>query len=286
MAERALGAGLSIVRAGRGPAIWRPRCYYAPVAEPRPTECWIAVSSQRWVGEPGQLAGVLDALEADPRLVPERFGPDEQHLKPYTRKAVLSRAPKTRGREWFLMLVRAHPLALDGSIASTSGTKIQLGFTSEDSADGWRPVFELADEIARRTGPQLVAVTPRYQRRDPKEGEDAETIDWIIESGDMYEPRLRQYGLLGLAPRTYLGSDVVELIGRERIEGLALPRQWFEGGGVRIDLVPEPWDAKAEDLARPWREAMAILRESEVFSTGQVTSPHGRVIPKRGKRWP
>jgi hypothetical protein len=252
---------------------------------PPPDECWIAVDSKRWIGEPGQLSGVLDALETDLQMVPELVGPDERHRKAYARKAVLSKIPRARGREWFLMFFRDHAPVYGGSIASVTGTKIQVGFKAEGLVGGWKPVFGLADEIARRVGPRLLAVAPRFERRDPKEGEDAETIDWIIESGYMYEPNLRKQGLIGLAPRTYLGPDVVELIGRARIDALALPCQWLDGGGVRLDLVPEPWDATAEDLVKPWRAAMAILRESEVFSTGHVTSPYGTVIARRGRRW-
>ena len=111
-----------------------------------------------------------------------------------------------------------------------------------------------------------------------------ETLAWLEKSTHTYEPELKQYGLLGLAPRTYFGPDIVELIGRARIDALALPMHWFDDGTVRIDLVPEPWNAAPEDLVEPWRAAMEILRPSEVFSTGYV-HPSGMLIPRRGKRW-
>jgi hypothetical protein len=254
------------------------------VTEPS-SRCLIAASTKRWIGETGQLAGMLDALEALPEAVPDRAGPDERALAPYSREAVLAKLPKRRGQEWYVELARERRPRSTGSLSSSAlGTTLLLRF-EERPASGWKAAFDLGDDIMQHMGPRIMSITFDI---DPRPAVDAvaETIDAIIEAAHTYQPNLRQYGLIGLSPRTYFDASLVELIGRERIERLPVPHRRFENGGDRVDLVPEPWHAAPEELVEPWRAAMAILRESDVFSTIKGYTPNGTVIAKRGKRWP
>lgn len=243
-------------------------------------ECWISANFTRPMTR-AQVGALLDVLEANASTAPERAGSDERRLKAYARAQALAKAPTKAGGEWYLALERRSPLAFEASIASSATTNLRMRFRN----DGRKAVFELGEQLARILEPRLLCVAPEFERRDPAEGEDAETIDWIIESTYATEPNLSKHGLIGLAPRTYFGPEIVALIGRERIDALELPKRW-SGESVCIDLVPEPWNARVEDLIAPWRAAMSKLRASEVFSTGRVLSPHGTVLPRRGRRWP
>jgi hypothetical protein len=95
----------------------------------------------------------------------------------------------------------------------------------------------------------------------------------------------RDNGPLGLAMRTYLGQDVLELFGRDTLLATPGVPKVLDWGGVRIDLVEDMFGMPQEQLAEVWKHAMDHLSSRQVFAE-PVFEDDGRTISFRpAQRW-
>jgi hypothetical protein len=253
------------------------------VMESRMNGANVSFSTTRWIGDKALLGAVLDALASEVRFEPERFGTDERRMKAFSKKAMLSAAPKQAGREWIVLFERDAPFTFQGSFTTTRETSSLIG-VQDPSPEAIRAAFDLGDRLAPIVTPEVAAVGRWIDAERPAPHADAETVVWMNAAVGVDWGSLRSEGLVGLAARTYLGPSVVELIGRATIEALPVPVAWQPWGGVRVDLVPEPWSATEPELVEAWKKAMAVLRPSDAFSRGKVNAP-GWLAAGLAKRW-
>jgi hypothetical protein len=76
---------------------------------------------------------------------------------------------------------------------------------------------------------------------------------------------LQAYGPLGLCTRTWLGAHLFGLIGRVSLEqagAIVSDESW---GGVRVDVIEQPWEHEPAELIVPYQRVMKSLRTGGVF---------------------
>lgn len=76
---------------------------------------------------------------------------------------------------------------------------------------------------------------------------------------------LARYGPNPAHARTWHGSYLVNLIGRDQLNQCGADVRDTEWGGVELDLVPEPWAATLDELVDRQRRVMETLEQTEVF---------------------
>jgi hypothetical protein len=94
---------------------------------------------------------------------------------------------------------------------------------------------------------------------------------------------VQEHGLDGLAATTWFGPFFVDRIGADRLARAGAVVDDLVGA-VRLDLVPDPWDAAPRTLLDAKRRAMEMLAPSGIFAEVDFR-PSPRHRPTPGPRW-
>lgn len=229
-------------------------------------------------------ASVLDVLLSLEPLTPETYGREQRGQLPFDRDTVCAEDYRP-SRELFLIR-RKKTISYDLMLGFDRWPHLVMKFPPKKiRAEDIRLIFSGADEMARAYEPDMGWVQFFGDYRWPsKEPEVAMQILMDLGcSGHISDYEEHGPGALGL--RTYLGPYVVRQIGKKRLLSLPEPclvteQDW---GGIRVDLVEEPWRSDASTLRKIWQKAMEHLRPAEFFATPTIHS-NGAVTWKRGAK--
>ncbi len=84
-------------------------------------------------------------------------------------------------------------------------------------------------------------------------------------------------GLIGLAPRTIIGSRLTSLLGREVLLGIPGVNHYvMPNGGVILELSDAPWNLSLDELLETRRPATAYLRARGLLSVPSISVWPGR----------
>lgn len=145
-----------------------------------------------------------------------------------------------------------------------------------------RRLAELADRLCEVLTPD-VAFVNNLVVPPPGSNDDDARLQSVMNLAARATPeKYRNVGPGGLAMRTHFGPFLVAQIGRERLLSLPAPTRVTElaWGGVRIDLVPEPWLASQASLRQAFATTRAHLEPAQFFTRAEL-APNGgfRVLP-------
>lgn len=232
----------------------------------------------------GTLAPVLEAFAADPLFAPETWGLGERSGQPFDSERVLESA--TARNAFFVMQLRRKKRVAHKTYVRLDADRpsLTVELAPKTPARDWPHLFALADALTASSRPDvawvhLFAETPR----PPVDEADATQL--LIDGGVVgASPLLYEYGPGGLGLRTYLGPRLVALVGRELLRSAPVVVTELEWGGVRLDLVAEPWQASREELHAAWRAATEHLRPAGVFAV-MTLKDDGAVRYERGARF-
>lgn len=232
----------------------------------------------------GTLAPVLDALAADPLFAPETWSLSEGSAQPFDRERVLAAA--SARNEFFVMQLRRKKRVAHRAYVRLDSARPELSVEPPPKTPprDWPHLFALADALATAAKPDiawahLFAETPRPP------ADEADATQLLIDAGVVGgSSLLYDYGPCGLGLRTYLGPRLVALAGRDLLLSTPAVVAETSWGGVRIDLVAEPWQASREELHAAWRAATEHLRAAGVFAV-MTLRDDGAVSYERGARF-
>lgn len=210
-------------------------------------------------GEPG-LAALLDALGRDPGLLPTHWGPDSRTRDPFDRDRMIAEVTAYQSEFYVPVLRRRKAPAYEAFFSAKSSglnyIELQVKGPVKD-ADTPR-FFALADALAQALTPELAFVHPIWDR-----GEESQLYS---ASGVLSLKELQEFGLNPVCARTWYSPRLAGEIGRERLVQAGLSIENTAGGGVRVDLVPDPSQSDFEMLHRRQTEAMAALAPSGLYA--------------------
>jgi hypothetical protein len=225
----------------------------------------IRIFTMARLGERANLEAVLDLL-AEAKLEPTHAGPRENELHAFDRAATVDAI--TSGQHHLLCLARRKAPRYTGGLLAQR--RAGLTDISIEGCAHPKPeiLYTLGDTLAARFRAPYAVAHPEIVDGTKFRGAGAITTDW-----------LQNYGPMLVASRTWYGTHLTDLIGEDRIRaaGIATSLPW---GGLRLDLVAEPWAADIATLKQRQAEAVAALEPAQVL--GNYTHP---VIRKPGARW-
>lgn len=242
----------------------------------------VELVGDRRLYERAALEPVLRALGARRPFEPESWGLDERCGLPWDEARALG-AAGGRTSPAVLQLQRKKRIAYDAMIGLSDRPYVVVEPKPRTAAKDWPLVFELGDALANAYEPEVGWV--HAWAAPPYPMDEAAKARLRIDLGCNGAPNdYQDYGPGGLGMRTYLGPRLVALLGRERIASSPLVCTELPWGGLRVDLVEDPWEATPDALRQAWRAAMDHLEPARVFAELQVFD-NGASRATRGVRF-
>lgn len=208
------------------------------------------------------LVGAFDAcgLAPDEYAIGEPPGPD------YNREVVLRML--IGGRPTSFSLHRRASPAFSATLFVGNRPRILIRFESPEPTH-FDAIFGLGHALAAAQRPHVGWLQPLSGIEPPCE-EPAKQARLLIDEGcDGCIASYDEHGPGGLGLRTWMGAQVVERIGRERLASAPLAVLDLDGGGVQLDLLNLTLGASDEAMVEAWQAAMAVLEPAEVFACPQ-----------------
>lgn len=222
------------------------------------------------------LRRILTKLREIEPFAPNYWGPHERKREPWDIESILAfvSADKARYSAFLsssITLWRTSAPRYQGSVNAADQTVNRMSFSLSPghAAKHVKAIYEATDELVQSVPTIFAYVHPMWRKGPEVEGiakKDLARYTWGREAS---EHGIYAKGVLAINARTWFGSLLVERIGRARLLGLEGARE-SESGVIRIDLLPEPWNASLVDLARRKEEVMDHLRPSGMFMDVEI----------------
>jgi len=221
--------------------------------------------------QPG-IGRLLDAFERSDRTCPTHWGLDDERRKhPYDHEQVVTTVTGIKTEVSMMSLWRKRPLEYESIFgAATIGMKrVAVAFEKNLHGEDLRGMFELASNLAEAVEPDFGCVQPIWLGSEKEE----------YASSAIRHMDFRKFGPGYVCARTWFGPYLVNLIRLEQLTTSGVPCQQTGWGGIRLDLVPEPWTADPQALRDSQSKVMAHLLPSCVFGDYSTKRAIGRAGP-------
>lgn len=210
------------------------------------------------------LVAVVQGMGKHSLLVPSSWGLDERATHPYD-EARIALAATGKSSPNILQLKRKERIQHSTFIRLSK----RPGLTMEadhPKPEDWSELFALGDTLAQVYHPEIAWVHG-FSNTQPPVTNEMERAQFLLDSAvSGARPKYDDQGPRGLGMRTYFGPHLVDLLGRERLIGSPGVVCELDWGGIRIDLVEQPWDVSQSELLQSWQAAMDHLRPTQVFA--------------------
>ncbi len=221
-----------------------------------------------------QLAKMLNLFEAEEKLMPEKWGSEERIRKAYDTREIQQQVKEgiEIGSRRFddVYLYRTKKLKYSGRFSTRLHLRSYLKFTSRDKVkeEEKKMFFELGDKMARLTKPKFGVSHILFG--DSMGVENTIEYELMEICGQPIPVEFLSYGALGVGLRTYFGEQFIECFGREFLLKAPAYIEELDWGGIRLDLIEEPWNIDRDQLLKKWREVMAYLDQKSVFAKHEI----------------
>jgi hypothetical protein len=203
------------------------------------------------------LKRLLNAFESVKRFTPTHWGLDERAPNPYNHDELIAAVSTLKSNFYLPGLHRRQAPRYQ---AYFSATNEDLNYVTVEFGRGlkqkeYKDVFMLGDALATQLEAEFGNVHPIWLKGSQE----------YCASGRITASELQKYGLTPVCARTWFGSDLVKMIGREcLLSSNAIIQDTF-WGGIQLDLAPHPWESDLETLSNQQLSVMKHLKPIGVF---------------------
>jgi hypothetical protein len=148
--------------------------------------------------------------------------------------------------------------------ADQTVNRVTLDFSPGPTGKHVKAIYEATERLVHALPTIYAHVQPIWRNGPDVEGFAREKISQYIWGGLANEHDMLAKGVPSIQARTWFGPLLVARIGRGLLLGIDEAVEQ-EGGIVRVDLTPEPWNASFKELAPRKVQVMAHLRPSGMF---------------------
>jgi hypothetical protein len=195
-----------------------------------------------------------DLLEANPIFTPTKYGEDGPTKLEYNRDAFLETFPQ---RDLlFRHIAPIYDMMLPSGRGRVDGFDIHFEPTQREHVNEF---YELATALAELMEPLFGTIQSNWNSED-----SPEVLAYRRPAG-LTNPQFATGGPAGFASRTWLGPELVGLIGKERLVALGQPLRWMNYGGVAVDVVHDVLEADLMTLMAAQRTLTDALSDVGVF---------------------
>lgn len=219
--------------------------------------------------EKTNLEQLLDLLDKNEKLIPNKWGNDERIKVDYKRSEIIEKVltKDIRFNEVFVYKNEKH-IKYEGWFLTEKSYRayLEFQFSKNMSRKYWKEFFCLSDNIANIVKPRF-GVTTMWSDEIKIDSYDSKASFYnMIESRSCSPGEFLPDGPLGVGLRTYFNKEMINLFGRKFLLNAPVYVEELEWGGIRMDLVKEPWNTEMECMFETWIKVMDYLKKAEVFS--------------------
>ncbi len=219
--------------------------------------------------EKDALEMLLDLFDKNEKLVPDKWGNSERVRINYDREEIVANVLTQNRRFDDIFIYRnKKTIKYNGWFTTPKSNRAFLSFDFDKSISDkyYKEYFELSDNLAHILKPRF-GVTTIWSDEIELNDNNRKALFWnMFESRSVRPASFLPDGPVGVGLRTYFNEDMINLFGKEFLLNAPAYVEELEWGGIRIDLVKEPWNTEMELIFEEWIKVMDYLEEANVFS--------------------
>jgi hypothetical protein len=209
------------------------------------------------------LTSLLEAFESASDLAPTHWCSDDQedpkaiyHL--YTRDLFLAEVGTLGEYSDIPTLIRNKDSKYSVYLTNNGLnelSQVDIEFDEDSRIKDLHQIFAWGDVLASSVEAELAFLDPFW-----------DSINYeYVHSRSLSTKEFQSCGLSSISARNWFGPHLVKLIGRDRLCDCGGHIQDTDWGGIRLDLVKDPWLADAEALSNAQKTVRQNLESTGVF---------------------
>ncbi|PEA52462.1 hypothetical protein CON64_23550 [Bacillus pseudomycoides] len=213
------------------------------------------------------LGRLLDVFESNEKFAPTHWGNCETVRVEYNREEIIEKVISER-RVSEVHLYRDKSVNYRGSfkVNWSQGSYLEFEFHKSISQKLWPAFFELSDQIAEIVKPCYGVANIFWKASYPWNTERERLHMWMNMSSLPIPVRFLPNGPLGVGTRTYFGSHVLDMFGRDLLLNSPAMVSELNWGGICMDLLKNPLEADINILLDSWLHVMKYLEAAQVMA--------------------
>lgn len=221
------------------------------------------------LNEKDTLEKLLDLFDKNEKLVPDKWGNSERVRTNYNREEIVTNVLTQNRRFDDIFIYRNRKtIKYNGWFTTSKSNRAFLRFDFDKSMNSkyWEEYFELSDNLAQILKPRF-GVTTIWSDEVELIDNNRQASFWnMLESRSVSPAKFLPEGPLGVGLRTYVNEEMINLFGKEFLLKAPAYVEELDWGGIKMDLVKEPWNTEMELIFEAWIKVMDYLKEANVFS--------------------
>lgn|GEM_PF-1031746 len=215
------------------------------------------------------LEMILDLFDKNEKLTPDKWGNSERVRIDYNREEIVKNIlTSNRSFDDIFIYRNKKTIKYTGWISMSKSNKAFLKFDFDKSMNNkyWVDFFELSDKLAQIFKPRFGVTTIWSDEMELNDYNSEALFRKMLESRSSTPAKFLPEGPLGVGLRTYFNEEIINLFGREFLLKTPAYVEELEWGGIKMDLVKEPWNTEMELIFESWVKVMEYLKEANIFS--------------------
>ncbi|WP_336883253.1 hypothetical protein [Priestia koreensis] len=224
------------------------------------------------------LSRLLGVLESHESFKPTHWGNSETVKVEYNREELMKKViEEGTVSEIYLHRNKSVSYTLNVKVNSSPRSFLDMDVSKSIPEKLWADFFTLSDQLAEIAKPRFGLAHPFWPAAHPWNTDRERVHKWMNICAQPVPVRFLSNGPLGLGMRTYIGSQLLDLVDAESLREIPAFLSTLEWGGIKIDLVEDPSDVNLDMLLDRWLEAMDHLKKADFFATPDFEETRRRI---------
>ncbi|PEE44571.1 hypothetical protein [Bacillus pseudomycoides] len=213
------------------------------------------------------LGRLLDVFESNEKFAPTHWSNCETVRVEYNREEILGKVISER-RVSEVHLYRDKSVNYRGSfeVNLSHGSFLEFEFHKSIPKKLWPAFLELSDQIAEIVKPCYGVTQIFWPLSYPWNTERERLHMWMEISSQPIPVRFLPNGPLGMGARTYFGSHILGMFGKDLLLNSPAVVSELNWGGICIDPLNNPLESDIDTLLDSWLSVMKYLEPAQVMA--------------------
>lgn len=211
----------------------------------------------------------LNLFETYEDLVPEKWGRSERTNIKYKKeevKKIILDLDEAHGKS-YVFFRRKKKNSYLGWTSIDNSTVSYFNFTFKYAENKLKDFFDFTDKIVEILNPRFCTASINNNEIIVETEEEKKLYSQMSYSRETLSATFFADGPMGLSLRTYCDKHMIEYFGKDKFLRAPMYVKQMKNGGVRLDLVEEPWNADGRTIFEEWIKDMKYFKDIELFAT-------------------